>query len=135
MRLLGIDYGTKRVGIAVSDDEGRMAFPRETIANDAHLFEYIEKLCAEEEIGAVILGESRDFSDSENPMMEQVHQFRTTLEQRTGLPVEYELEALTTQQARRIPEKQEKTRKPHTRENVDASAAALILQSYIDKQQ
>ena len=71
--------------------------------------------------------------DFENPIMPAVHALKKNLENDLGLPVHLEPEVLTTKESRRNPEKQEKTRRPKKREVVDASAAAIILQSFIDR--
>jgi len=133
MKLLGIDYGTKRVGTALSDDEGRLAFPYKILENNAGLAKTLADICAGEGVAAIVIGESRDFAGKENPIMPAVRVLKDALAKETGLPVHLEPEMLTTQEARRAPAKQEKSRKPKKRTHVDASAAALILQSYIDR--
>ncbi len=67
MKYLGIDFGEKRIGIAFSDDEGTMAFPREVMAASPKLAEEIGKLAAKEGVCEVVLGESRNFAGKENP--------------------------------------------------------------------
>jgi putative transcription antitermination factor YqgF len=124
MRYLGIDYGTKRVGIAVSDEEGKIAFPSETLANDKNLADKIVNLCKEKEVGAVVLGESNNFESEENPIMTDVKKLAAKLRKETKLPIILEPEFLTTMQAKRIQGEVV---------GLDASAAALILQSYLDK--
>ncbi len=145
MKLLGIDYGTKRVGIALSDEEGVLAFPYDVFPQDKSLSKKIAALCKEEGVAAIVIGESRDFKQRENPIMPAARALKDVLEKETGLPVYFEPEMLTTQEARRAPEQEEKARrrqrlrrgkarKPKKRAEVDASAAALILQGYIDRQ-
>jgi putative Holliday junction resolvase len=124
MRYLGIDFGQKRVGLALSDEDGKMAFPHSVIANGKNLLEEIERTIRRERIGAIVLGESLDFRGEPNKIMAQIEGFKKELEQKTGLPVHLEPEFLTSAQAERI---QGKT------EMHDASAAAIILQSYLDK--
>ena len=60
MRYLGIDYGKRRVGVAISDGDGRLAFPETVLANDKNLVENFKKICAENKVGVIVLGESRD---------------------------------------------------------------------------
>lgn len=137
MKYLGIDYGTKRVGIAISDEEGKIAFPNDTLANDKNLADKIINLCKEKKVGAVVLGESNNFSGAENPIMKDVKKFIKELEEKTRqnfsaknlsgqvkLPIIMEPEFMTTAQAKRIQGEVE---------GIDASAAALILQSYLDR--
>ncbi|MFA5830788.1 MAG: Holliday junction resolvase RuvX [Candidatus Paceibacterota bacterium] len=124
MKILGIDYGTKKVGIAISDDGGAVAFPYGVFPNDNRLTAIISKLCAKENIGTVVLGESLDFSGQPNPVMKKILAFKKTLEEKFSLSVFLEKEFLTSKQARNIQEDSSLT---------DASAAAIILQSWLDK--
>ena len=133
MRYLGIDYGTKRVGLALSDENGTMGFPHAILANTGALEDDVAALVANEGVHAVVIGESHDLSGVANPVARAAHAFGDALSARTGVPVAYESEVYTSAQARRAPEKEAKTRAPKARANVDASAAALILTSYLTK--
>jgi len=136
MKLMGIDYGTKRVGIAISDDEGRIAFPHDVLPCTKNLAEVLKTLCQEKGVARIVIGESRDFNQKENPIMPAVHALKKTLEEKTGLPVYLEPEMLTTQEAKRLHHKVSPRDLRGNREKLidtDASAAALILQSYIDR--
>lgn len=124
MKYLGIDYGSKRVGIALSDEEGGMAFPREVIPNNKKLISGIADLCREYNVGAIVLGESLNYKMEQNVIMKEIVPFKKTLEEATNLPVYFEQEFMTSAAAERLQGKGEK---------LDASAAALILQSYLDK--
>ena len=146
MRYLGIDYGTKRVGVALSDENGKMAFAYGVIANQGtkKVSAEIKKICAENSVGKIILGKSLNYKGAGNPIMAEIEPFKTVLEKETSLTVVYENETLTSAEARRplkglrkrppvlrkrkSPEKEKKARM-----KVDASAAALILRSYLDK--
>src|SRR5688572_4383420 len=123
MRFLGIDYGSKRVGVAISDDGNRLAFPKTVLANDKSLLDALETLVHENNIGSLILGDSKDFNGKDNPIMKGISELKHELEERLGLPVILEPEFLTSVQAGRQGETS----------FLDASAAALILQSYLDK--
>ncbi len=123
-KYLGIDYGSKRVGLSLSDEGGLMAFPFETLPNDASLPEKIKKICAEEKIGGVVVGESLDYKGGENPIMKKIKPFAEKLALETGLPVYFEPEFLTSREAGHIQGENGK---------IDASAAALILKSFLDK--
>jgi len=124
MRYLGIDYGKKRVGIAISDENGDMAFPREVIPNDIKLLAKIKKICLDEKVDVIVMGESNDYHNKPNKIMEEVEPFKIELWQETGLPVEYELEFMTSQQVEKIFGKTKM---------LDASAASIILQAYLDR--
>ena len=124
MKYLGIDFGSKRIGIAVSDDEGKMAFPYSVVSNDRNLLEEIEKIIKEEKIETIVIGESKDFKGEPNKIMAGINKFRRELEDKTKIKVFLEPEFMTSSQAEHIQGKNEMH---------DASAAAIILQSFLDK--
>ncbi len=124
MRYIGIDYGTKKVGLAFSDEEGLVAFPHSVVPNDYMFPKDILELLKKETVSNAVVGHSLAHDGSENPVMEEVHAFKKFLET-NGIRVELEHEFLTTFQAKR------NTEDPMA----DASAAALILQSFLDKNQ
>ena len=120
---MGIDYGTKRVGIALTNENGDMAFPREVIANDGGLVGKIGDIVTSERVGKVIVGHSVSKTGKDNPLQERIEEFIGELTLHAGIPIELWPEQYTTQEARRVQGKTEKT---------DASAAALILNSYLE---
>ena len=124
-KYLGIDYGSKRVGVAVSDDQGTIAFPKCVIQNGSleQVSYEISKICNELGVKDVVLGESKNFKGEDNLIMKEVRSFINHLEVK-GLDVVYEPEIFSTMQAERI-------QGQHT--DIDASAAAVILQSYLDR--
>ena len=123
MRLMGIDYGAKRVGVALSDEEGKMAFPEAVLANDEKLLDAVVTLAEKKEVRRVILGESLDFKNKPNEIMQKIERFKRELAER-GYEVIYEPEGMTSAAAARLQGKGDL---------LDASAAALILQGYIDR--
>ena len=123
MKYLGIDYGTKRIGVAVSDDTGTIAFPLTTVLSDREALNRIAALVGENKVGGVVLGESRDYKNEPNDVMEDIEQFKKDLEELARLPVVYEPEFMTSAQA---------SREGNTKD-LDASAAALILQGYLNR--
>lgn len=129
MRYLGIDYGTKKVGLAFSDEEGTMGFPFDIVPNDARLSDALSLLIETEHIGGIVIGDSIDFSGNPNPIADPARALGEELTERTGVPVYYEPEMLTTQEARRDFEGLHS----HKRGDVDSSAAALILTSYLGR--
>ncbi|MDO8408367.1 MAG: Holliday junction resolvase RuvX [bacterium] len=143
MRYLGVDYGSKRVGLALSDEAGTMGFPHDIIANTPRLAGVLRALIARENVGAVVIGESRTLLGGENPIAQSAHALGEALEREAGVPVAYESEVFTTVEARRPPEpsfaeatkdkKPRKSRAAKRRADVDASAAALILTSYLSR--
>jgi putative Holliday junction resolvase len=144
MKYIGIDYGTKRVGIATSDDSGSMAFPKIVVpTGQARLL--IEMLVEKEKIGGIVVGESRDRVGGENILMRDARAFIDQLCPHTDMDVFWEWEGYTSSMARaNLADVTHKNgdgrargnvaRKVSTeREVVDASAAAIILQSFLDK--
>tara|TARA_Y100000310_G_scaffold208118_1_gene208636 strand:+ start:2077 stop:2472 length:396 start_codon:yes stop_codon:yes gene_type:complete len=123
MKILGIDYGTKKIGIATSDVSGTLAFPHSVIANNANTIPTIVKLCDTEPVEKIIIGKSIDFKRKENPLMEDIRKFVGELCDNINIPIEFFDETLSTQEAKRLQE---------NKNMIDASAAALVLQSYID---
>lgn len=129
MRYLGIDYGTKKAGLALSDEAGNMGFPHAVLPVTPAFLDEIVALIKDKEVGVVVIGESRDFSGAENPIAASARALADAIRERTGLPVEYEPEMLTTQEARRFPDGTRMGGSP----DVDSSAAALILTSYLER--
>lgn len=125
MRLLGIDYGTKRVGVALTNEDGTMAFPHSVLKNDTELATNISALVASENVERIVIGHSLNGRGEENAVQEGVYELMNDLTLETGLPIELEPEQYSTQEALRDQGRTDKT---------DASAAAIILNSYITKQ-
>ena len=137
MRLLGIDYGTKRVGISISDDGGRLAFPHTTVSNNKELVDEIKVIVDEYDANLIVIGESKDYQMKDNRIMGEVHDFMEELSKETGVKVVLQPEFMTSMQISKehfqaTKEEGRKTKKKDRAENLDAKAATLILQSYID---
>jgi putative Holliday junction resolvase len=123
MKYLGIDYGTKRIGVAVSDDGGEFAFPR-AILEPKKAIEEIVKIVKDEEVSVLILGESLAQNELPNEIFSKAASFKAKLALATGLPVFFEREGHSSVEAYRYQEK---------RGPADDSAAAIILQRFLDK--
>ncbi|MAF59826.1 MAG: Holliday junction resolvase RuvX [Candidatus Pacebacteria bacterium] len=123
MKYLGVDYGTKRIGLALSDDSGKLAFPHKIIESSPRAIEEVFGVIENEDVDEVVLGESKDFRGEDNALMKGVTTFKEELEKK-GIKVHLEPEFLTSVEARRDAPKGI---------NTDDSAAALILQRYLDK--
>jgi len=124
MKYLAIDYGKKKVGIATSDDGGEMAFPCMVIENNKTLLIEVKQLCKELKIGAIVIGESVDQNGKPNTIAKDARAFAVQLEDLIDLPLYFEKEWMTSVHARAMQE---------GKEVVDDSAAALILQRYLDR--
>ena len=127
MRYLGIDYGMRKTGIALSDEDGTMGFPKEIVTTNAKLLGYLLALIEKEKVEAIVVGESRNLSGVENPIAPHARALSQELTARSKIPVFFEPETFTTQEARRLPTGE----RTLTHEQVDAAAAALILTSYL----
>jgi|SRR3989338_2759657 len=126
MRYLGVDYGTKQMGIAVSDDGGRIAFPKTIVSarTDLARLREILRIIKRERIGIIVFGIPLDMAGRERDTARRVRRFRATLEKQISIPIAFENEILTTRMAESG---------SHSRTKIDAVAAALILQSYLDR--
>lgn len=123
MKYLGLDYGTKRVGVALSDTGGIVAFPKTVLANDDMLVRAIAELAAAEEIGAVVIGEPKTLEGHDNPLVVEVERFIELLAQKLEVPIHREREAFSSVEAGRFAPKGQKH---------DDAAAAIILQRFLD---
>ena len=122
MRLMAIDYGEKRVGIASTDETGHFALPRMVLENNQDLLDKVLEFIKKENIEKVVMGESKNFQGADNPIQAEIEKFKTLLET-LEVKVVLHPEVLTTMEARRLQGQTEMT---------DASAAALILKSFIE---
>lgn len=132
MKYLGIDYGERNIGIALSDEEGEMAFPYETLLNTSALAEDITKIVKNNDVHTIVLGESLDFNGEENPIMKRIHPFKKKLEEATLISVHFENELFSSKASERIHHRQISGQEKLMSKN-DAGAATIILQSYLDK--
>ncbi len=138
MRLLGLDYGSKTVGVAVSDPLGFTAQTVETIwrKKENHLrqtLQRIEELIAEYEIEKIVLGYPKNMNNTIGERAEKTLEFREMLETRTGLPVVMWDERLSTAAANRTL-MEANVRRENRKQYLDGLAAVFILQGYLDSQ-
>jgi putative Holliday junction resolvase len=124
MRLMGIDYGTKKVGIAFTDEGGNMAFPHAVVPNTPKLLDVIIGLIEAKQVKAVVIGHSLDKDGKPNAVHAAVESLMLDITLQTGLPVHLEPEQFTTQAALQLQGRTAAT---------DASAAALILDGYLTR--
>lgn len=149
MKYLGIDFGSKRVGMAVSDEAGQMAFPYSVLQNNENLLNEAAEIIKKEKIEEIVMGESKDFKNEPNKIMKKIEEFKKNLEDlpaqagKLKIKVWLEPEFMTSKQAnigfksRRLALQESGSRLKRREQNSmhDASAAAIILQSYLDKRQ
>ncbi len=121
MRYLCVDYGEKRIGLAISSED--IAFPRGVIENDAGLFDTLAEIIVKEKVSAIVVGDTRSFGGLENPITKEAETFVDRLRVGTGLPVVLAVEAGSSVEALRYAPSDQKH---------DDAAAAFILQRYLD---
>ena len=134
MKYVGVDYGQKRTGIAVSDPEGRMAFPRRTIVmstREAFFGELLELLAAEK-AEAVVVGLPLHTDGTPNLTTRQVENFVQRLKRRTTLPVYWMEEVLTSFEAEADLREAGRTGRG-VRALIDQQAAVRILQTFLNQ--
>ena len=136
MRILGLDYGTKTVGVALSDELGITAQPIMTIERKSEnklrkTLAQIEELIDAYEVSFVVLGYPKNMNNSEGQRVESTMEFKEHIERRTGLEVKLWDERLTTIESERIL-MEAGVRREHRKDYIDKMAAAIILQSYMD---
>lgn len=122
MKLLGIDYGTKRIGLATADTDTAIATPLEIIDNNGNALKRVVNVCENKDIDTIVIGESVDRSGDENPVMEHAKEFAAELINATEADITFFDEFNSTVQA---------SQQPGNASYVDGSAAAVILQRFL----
>ena len=133
MRILALDHGTVRIGVAVSDELKMVAHPLEFIPTEpfADFLVRLRQLLKEKEVELLLIGMPRNMDGSYGPAAEKVREFIMVLKETIGVPMRVWDERLTTVQAHRL--LGEAGMKAKDRKGkMDRSAAAILLQSYLD---
>lgn len=143
MKYLGIDFGSKKVGIAISDEEGKFAVPYRVLANESGLVEMISQIIRDQNIKWVVIGESKNFKGEDNKIMEEIKKFADLLKANTNIDIAMEPEFFSSVQAerelnQRRPDhhggaRNSRRSKPKDDSLSDARAAAIVLQSFLDR--
>jgi len=133
MRILAIDHGTKRMGIAVSDELKMIAQPLEFIPAEpfAAFLARLKELLREKEVELILVGLPRNMDGSYGPAAQKVQEFVATLTTSVAVPIKTWDERLTSVQANRLLI-QSNVRREQRKGKVDKMAAAILLQSYLD---
>jgi putative Holliday junction resolvase len=133
MRIMGLDYGTVRIGVAVSDPDGIIAHPRgyiEAVPLKACL-QNIADICKEQEIGTIVIGLPKHMNGDEGESAKAARALGAKIAEITCLPIEFLDERLTSVSANNFLT-EGNIKAPEKKEKVDAVAAAIILQNYLD---
>lgn len=138
MRIMGLDFGSKTVGVAVSDAmfvtaQGVETIPRKSPGKLRQTLARVEELIVEYQVEQIVLGFPKNMNNTEGERCEKTLQFKEMLERRSGLPVVLWDERLTTVAAERTL-MESGVRRERRKSYVDKIAAVLILQSYLDAQ-
>ena len=133
MRILALDHGTKRVGVAVSDELKVIAQPLEYIPAGpfADFLTRLKDIIREKEVELILIGMPRNMDGSYGPAALRVQEFVAALQDAIAIPIKTLDERLTTVQAQNALI-QGNVRRDKRREKVDKTAAAILLQSYLD---
>ena len=134
MRVLAIDHGTKRLGLALSDETGTIAQPLQFLSAEpgATLLERLKEIVDARKVEEIIVGLPRNMNGTYGPAAEKAREFVASLKQVLTVPIRTWDERLTTVQANRFLI-DSGMRREKRKERVDQTAAAILLQSYLDR--
>jgi putative Holliday junction resolvase len=141
VRALGIDYGERRIGLALSDATGLLASPWKKVLNDGDVSAAAARVAAEisvlraepDGLDAIVIGLPRRLSGEPNDQTARVQKFASVLVTRTTIPITFQDERLTSHEADELLAGRERDWRKR-KQQVDAMAAALILQDFLDHQ-
>lgn len=133
MRILALDHGTKRIGVAVSDELQMIAQPLEYIPAEpfADFLKRLKEILQEKEVEIILVGLPRNMDGSHGPATLKVEAFVAALRNAITIPIQMQDERLTSVQANRVL-LQANVRRDKRKEKVDKMAAAILLQSFLD---
>ena len=131
-RLLAIDYGEKRIGLAVTDPLNIFAYPLVTLSNDSNFQAQLKKIIDEYHVVKILLGYPLKESGAKSKISIFIEKFKEDLEKNTGLPVEFVDERYSSEIAKqRIIETVPSKKKRRNKSLIDKNAAAVLLEDYI----
>jgi len=122
MKVLGVDYGLKWIGVAISDDERKIAFPYETLENNSRFFSRLNEIIKKEEIYKIVIGLPLNKKMKATSQTVEVEKWAEKLIKEVDLPIDFENEIFTS-----------KIADEYSAKNRHSTAAAILLQSYLDR--
>jgi putative Holliday junction resolvase len=123
-RIIAVDYGAKKTGVAISDENQKIAFPVGEFATK-DLIKELEDLIKKNDVKKIVFGDSKNSNFQDNPIMKEVHEFAKNLETKNPeIKIVFQNEFLTTAQAIKTA--------PEGMEVSDSTSAAIILQTFLD---
>jgi putative pre-16S rRNA nuclease len=128
VRILAIDFGDRRIGLATCDANEQVVTARQTVfrQSDAQAAREIARFCREEEVEQIVLGLPRSPEGGESPFAGRVRSFRAKLHALAPVPIEYHEETLTSWEAERA-----LGPRARAKEEIDRQAAAILLTDYL----
>ena len=133
-KILGIDFGDTRIGLAMSSADERFVLPYQTVKNDGseECIKTIQEIYQKEQVALIIVGLPLDQHGEMGGKAKAVREWGDRLTRRSGIRIEYEDERYTTVFANKT-KKQAGWSVKETRQTIDQTAASMILQTYVDK--
>ena len=126
-RILAVDFGERRIGLATSDVSGTLATPRVTVVrkSDEAAIEELARFASKEEVTLVVFGIPRSPEGVESPIAARIRSFASKFEHRTSLPIRFHEETLTSNEAAR------RLSRRASKEDIDRAAAAVLLEDVL----
>ncbi|MDP9180800.1 MAG: Holliday junction resolvase RuvX [Chloroflexota bacterium] len=135
MRIVGIDFGERRIGVAAADDRTRLAIPLTTAEVRGDPVDELVRIAAEQRAEELVFGLPLSLNGAEGPQSQHIREVVAALSERISIPIRLHDERLTTRQAERAsPRKKGVSRAKAGSPGRDAVAAAILLQAYLDSQ-
>ncbi len=128
MRVLALDFGLRSIGVAISDPNKKMAFARESLANDSSIYTLLPRLIQQENVETLVIGRSTSIY-----IAEQAEAFAQKLKTKITIPIEFVDEMFTTKLAQEIPLALGMKKKDRQNFDDDSAAAAFILELYLER--
>lgn len=127
---LGLDVGEQRIGVALGDSIGRIAQPLRTVAVDGHEVTALQSIIGEFDATDLVVGKPRNQSGEETKQTDHVKGFASVQLKQTGLPLHWQDESVTSVIAE---ERLQARKKPYSKGDIDAEAASIILQDFLEQ--
>jgi putative Holliday junction resolvase len=135
MRIVGIDFGERRIGVAAADDRTRLAIPLTTAEVRGDPVDELVRIAQEQRAEEIVFGLPLSLTGAEGPQSQHIREIVAALSERISIPIRLHDERLTTRQAERTsPRKKGVSRAKAGSPGRDAVAAAILLQAYLDSQ-
>ena len=142
MKYLGIDYGIKRIGLAISDSGGQIATAYTILQNDSDFLPELTKIVEKEGIQAFVVGRSHDYKGDPNTIQKHIDVFSGIAKEKYNIPIHTHTEIFSSMQAkwgvsknvRRVRKSNRIEMSSKTPEHIDSGAAVLVLQNFLDQQ-